>query len=202
MALDGRNIAVLVLSWCLLKLIYVLCITFTVSIILYFQYFPNFSCLNFYPDLRTVSNFVVTILMFFWSFVSWSFKIIVHIHLGVHKIIWLFGSLLTVFFIVCCYRCLLLVSLGIQLVVTQCHCVLCVTIGVLFWLDRFCVYILHIILHKPWQCALKNYSDLHSMWLVALCSVLCLFIILLDGMCFVIKYLSFAFCSEEFLRLA
>jgi len=69
-ALDGRNIAVLVLSWCLLKLIYVLCITFTVSIILYFQYFPNFSCLNFYPDLRTVSNFVVTILMFFWSFVS------------------------------------------------------------------------------------------------------------------------------------
>jgi archaellum biogenesis protein FlaJ (TadC family) len=29
-ALDGRNIAVLVLSWCLLKLIYVSCITFTV----------------------------------------------------------------------------------------------------------------------------------------------------------------------------
>jgi len=38
---------------------------------------------------------------------------------------------------------------------------------------------------------LKNFSDLHSTWLVALCSVLCLFIILLDGMCFVIKYLSF-----------
>ena len=31
---DGRNIAVLVLPWCLLKLIYVLCITFTVSSIL------------------------------------------------------------------------------------------------------------------------------------------------------------------------
>jgi hypothetical protein len=82
---------------------------------------------------------------------------------------------------------MLLVSLGIQLVATQCHCVLCVAVGVLFWLDRFCVH----ILHKTGQCVLKNYSDLQSMWLVALCSVLYLFIILLDGMCFVIKYLSF-----------
>lgn len=170
-AVGGRNIAVLVLSWCLLKLIYVLCITLTVSIILYFQYFPNFRYLNFYPDLGTVSDFVVTILIFFRCFVAWSFKIIVHLHLGVHKIIWLFGSLLTVFFFVCCYRCLLLVSLGIQLVATQCHYVLCVAMGVLFWLDRFCVH----ILHKTGQCVLKNYSDMHSIgWL--LFAVSCVFL--------------------------
>ena len=59
--------------------------------------------------------------------------------------------------------------------------------GVLFCLDRFCIR----ILHKTWQCVLKYYSYLHSMWQVALCSVLCLFIILIDGMCFVSKYLSF-----------
>lgn len=127
--LDGRNIAILVLSWCLLKLIWILCIPFIVSIILYFQYFPYFRCLDFYPDLWTVSIFVVTILMFLGCFVAWSFKIIDHLHLGVHKLIWLFGSLLTVFFIVCCYRCLFLVSLGILLVATQCHCVLCVCHG-------------------------------------------------------------------------
>lgn len=126
--------------------------------------------------------------VFFWMFCGLIiYKTIVHFHLGFHKIIWLFGSLLTVFFIVCGNRCLLLVSLGVQFVATQCHCLLCVAMGVLFWLDRFCVH----ILHKTGQCVLKNYADLHSMWLVALCSVLCLYIILLHGMCFVIKYLCF-----------
>ena len=69
-ALDGRNIAILVPSWCLLKLMYILFITFTVSVILYFQYFPNVRCLDFYLALETVSSFVVTIVMFFVHFVA------------------------------------------------------------------------------------------------------------------------------------
>jgi hypothetical protein len=133
---------------------------------------------------------------FFECFVAWSFKIIIHLHLGVHKIISLFGSLLTVFFTVCGNSCLLLVSLGVQLVATQCHCVLCVAMDVLFWLDRFCVH----ILHRTGQCVLKNYADFHSMWLVALCSVLCLYIILLDGTCFVIKCLSFVVLLYMYVR--
>lgn len=40
-----------------------------------------------------------------------------------------------------------------------------------------------------WTMCSEEY--VHSMWVVALCSVLCLFIILFDGMCFVIEYLSF-----------
>lgn len=78
--LDGRNIAILAPSWCLLKLFYVLCAPFIVSISLCFQYFPYFRCLDFYPNLWTVSVFVLTILMFFGCFVAWSFKFIFHLH--------------------------------------------------------------------------------------------------------------------------
>jgi hypothetical protein len=44
---------------------------------------------------------------FFGCFVAWSFKIIIHFHLGVHKTISLFGSLLTVYFTVATGVCYL-----------------------------------------------------------------------------------------------
>lgn len=134
MAFNRINIAILVFSWCLLKLIYISRIKFSISIILYFQYFPYFRYLDFYPDFGTVSVFVVTIFLGVCGLNIYNYC---PPSLGVRKLIWLFGFLLTVFFIVCCWRCLLLVSLGIQLVVTQCHCVLCVAVAVMFWLNRF-----------------------------------------------------------------